>query len=59
MEYDESLINISLSVEELKLIREALKGVLVRENGMNFKYLNKITHLGNYIEDAIENELSD
>ena len=59
MEYDESLINISLSIEELKLIREALKGALVRENGMNFKYLNKITHLGNYIEDAIENELSD
>lgn len=59
MEYDESLVDIKFSIEELKLIRDALKGALVRENGMNFKYLNKITHLGNYIEDMIKNEFSD
>ena len=50
----EKCIEITLTRNELKLIRDSLKGMLVRENDMNFEYLQKITKLGYYIEDTLE-----
>lgn len=46
-------IGVALTRNELKLIRDSLKGALVRENDMNFEYLQKITKLGNFIEEAL------
>ena len=44
---------VVLTRDDLKLIRDSLKGALVRENDMNFEYLLKITKLGNFIEEAL------
>ena len=49
MENDE--LEIVFTIEQLKLIREALKGDLVRQNDMNFDYLSKITTIGKKIEN--------
>ena len=51
MEKDE--IEIVFTIEQLKLIREALKGDLVRQNDMNFDYLSKITTIGKKIENEL------
>lgn len=51
MENDE--IEIVFTIEQLKLIREALKGDLVRQNDMNFDYLSKITTIGKKIENEL------
>ena len=51
MENDE--IEIVFTFNELKLIRDALKGQLVRENDMNFDYLSKITSIGRKIENEL------
>ena len=51
MENDE--IEIVFTIEQLKLIRDALKGQLVRENDMNFDYLSKITNIGKKIENEL------
>ena len=44
MENDE--LDITFTIEQLKVIRDALKGQLVRENDMNFEYLTKIIQIG-------------
>lgn len=51
MENDE--LEIVFTIEQLKLIRDALKGQLVRENDMNFDYLSKITTIGKKIENEL------
>ena len=51
---DDEKIEIVLSRKELFIIRDSLKGALVRENGMNFTYLSKIAKLGEYIEEILE-----
>lgn len=51
MENDE--IEIIFNIEQLRLIRDALKGQLVRENDMNFDYLSKITTIGKKIENEL------
>lgn len=51
MENDE--IEITLTINQLKLIRDALKGSLIRDNNMNFDYLSKITTIGKQIEDEL------
>lgn len=51
MENDE--LEIVFTIEQLKLIRDALKGQLVRENDMNFDYLSKITNIGKKIENEL------
>lgn len=51
MENDE--IEIVFTIEQLKLMREALKGDLVRSNDMNFDYLSKITTIGKKIENEL------
>lgn len=51
MENDE--LEIVFTIEQLKLIREALKGDLVRQNDMNFDYLSKITAIGKKIENEL------
>lgn len=51
----EKCIEMALTRDELKLIRDSLKGALVRENDMNFEYLQKITKLGYRIEDELKN----
>lgn len=51
MENDE--LEIVFTIEQLKLIREALKGDLVRSNDMNFDYLSKITTIGKKIENEL------
>ena len=51
MENDE--IEIVFTIEQLKLIREALKGDLVRQNDMNFDYVSKITTIGKKIENEL------
>ena len=51
MENDE--LEIVFTIEQLKLIREALKGDLVRQNDMNFDYLSKITTIGKKIENEL------
>lgn len=53
---EEYKVELMLTIDDLKLIRESLKGTLVRENSMNFKYLNKITRLGNFIEEVLKAE---
>ena len=51
MENDE--LDITFTIEQLKAIRDALKGQLVRENDMNFEYLSKITQIGKKIENEL------
>ena len=51
MENDE--LEIVFTIEQLKLIREALKGELVRSNDMNFDYLSKVTTIGKKIENEL------
>ena len=51
MENDE--LEIVFTIEQLRLIREALKGDLVRQNDMNFDYLSKITTIGKKIENEL------
>lgn len=51
MENDE--IEMVFTIEQLKLMREALKGDLVRSNDMNFDYLSKITTIGKKIENEL------
>lgn len=51
MENDE--LEIVFTIEQLKLIRDALKGQLVRQNDMNFDYLSKITTIGKKIENEL------
>lgn len=51
MENDE--LDITFTIEQLRVIRDALKGQLVRENDMNFDYLSKITTIGRKIENEL------
>ena len=51
MENDE--LEIVFTIEQFKLIRDALKGDLVRQNDMNFDYLSKITTMGKKIENEL------
>jgi hypothetical protein len=51
MENDE--IEIVFTIEQLRLIRDALKGQLVRENDMNFDYLSRVTTIGKKIENEL------
>ena len=51
MENDE--IEMLFTINQLKLIRDALKGQLVRENDMNFDYLTKVTSVGKKVEDEL------
>lgn len=51
MENDE--LEIVFTIEQLRLIREALKGELVRSNDMNFDYLSKVTTIGKKIENEL------
>lgn len=51
MENDE--LEMVFTIEQLRLIREALKGDLVRSNDMNFDYLSKITTIGKKIENEL------
>ena len=51
MENDE--LDITFTIEQLRVIRDALKGQLVRENDMNFEYLSKITQIGKKIENEL------
>ena len=56
MSEDEYKIEVMLTINDLKLLRDSLKGTLVRENSMNFEYLKKITELGYFIEEVIKQE---
>lgn len=51
----EKCIEMALTRDELILIRDSLKGALVRENDMNFEHLQKITKLEYHIEDKLKN----
>lgn len=51
MENDE--LEIVFTIEQLRLIRDALKGQLVRENDMNFDYLSRVTTIGKKIENEL------
>lgn len=51
----EKCIEMALTRDELKLIRDSLKGALVRENDMNFEHLQKITKLEYRIENELKN----
>ena len=54
MENDE--IEMVFTIDEIKLLRNSMKGTLVRENSMNFEYLEKISKLGCFIEEIIKQE---
>ena len=56
MSEEEYQIEVMLTIDDLKLLRDSLKGTLVRENSMNFEYLKKITGLGYFIEEVIKQE---
>lgn len=49
-------VKVMLTIDDLKLLRDSLKGTLVRENSMNFEYLKRITELGYFIEEVIKQE---
>lgn len=53
---EEYKVDVMLTIDDLKLLRNSLKGTLVRENSMNFEYLKKITKLGYFIEEIIKRE---
>lgn len=46
-------IEIALTDTQWKIIRDALKGDLVRQNDMNFNYLEQITEIGKIIEEEL------
>ena len=46
-------IEISLTGKQWKIIRDALKGELVRQNDMDFNYLEQITEIGKIIEEEL------
>ena len=54
MSEEEYKVEVMLTIDDLKLLRDSLKGTLVRENSMNFEYLKKITDLGYFIEEVIK-----
>lgn len=54
MSEEEYKVEVMLTIDDLKLLRDSLKGTLVRENSMNFEYLKKITELGYFIEEVIK-----
>lgn len=56
MSEEEYKIEVILTIDDLKLLRDSLKGTLVRKNSMNFEYLKKITELGYFIEEVIKQE---
>lgn len=51
MENDE--LEIVFTIEQLKVIRDALRDELVKSNDMNFDYLSKITTIGKKIENEL------
>ena len=51
MENDE--VQLTLNFKQLSIIRDALKGELVRSNDMNFDYLEKVTRIGQIIESGL------
>lgn len=52
-------VELMLTIDDLKLLKESLKGILVRENSMNFKYLSKVAKLGEFIEEVVRREEED
>lgn len=56
MSEEEYKVEVMLTIDDLNLLRNSLKGTLVRENSMNFEYLKKITELGYFIEEIIKRE---
>ena len=52
-------VELMLTIDDLKLLKESLKGTLVRENSMNFKYLSKVAKLGEFIEEVVRREEED
>ena len=52
-------VELMLTIDDLKLLKESLKGTLVRENSMNFKYLSKVAKLGEFIEEVVRREEKD
>jgi len=56
MSEEEYKVEVMLTIDDLKLLRDSLKGTLVRENSINFEYLKKITELGYFIEEVIKQE---
>lgn len=59
MNEEEYKVELMLTIDDLKLLRESLKGTLVRENSMNFKYLSKVAKLGEFIEEVVKREEED
>lgn len=51
MENDE--LEIVFTIEQLRVIRDALKDELVKSNDMNFEYLSKVTSIGKKIENEL------
>lgn len=56
MDEKEYKVEVMLTKDDLKLLRNSLKGTLVRENSMNFEYLQKVSKLGYFIEEIIKQE---
>ena len=56
MDEKEYKVEVMLTIDDLKLLRNSLKGTLVRENSMNFEYLPKVSKLGSFIEEIIKQE---
>ncbi len=56
MDENEYKVEVMLTIDDLKLLRNSLKGTLVRENSMNFEYLQKVSKLGYFIEEIIKQE---
>ena len=56
MDEKEFKVEVMLTIDDLKLLRNSLKGTLVRENSMNFEYLQKVSKLGYFIEEIIKQE---
>lgn len=51
MENDE--LEIVFTIEQLRVIRDALKDELCKSNDMNFDYLSKVTSIGKKIENEL------
>lgn len=51
-----NFIDMSFNEDDAKIILEALRGNLVRQNDMNFQYLSKVTSIGLYIENRLKEE---
>lgn len=49
-------IDVSFNEDDAKLLLQALKGDLVRNNSLNFEYLNRVTSIGLYIEKRLRGE---